>query len=493
MKRITLIIVFLISFFLSEKVLAREAMFSSSESLNSISYVKHDGHYYYFRNAKAIRNVLNSNIAYCIEPFATLIDGTNYTGFIEYDSIFNLSKEQWERLKLLAYYGYGYKNHLEEKWISITQMLIWRTVDPSHSFNWIDNVNDKNIIYPYNSEIEEIENLVSSHNLIPSIPKEVRMSINDSVELFDNSLQLNKFKIIESDIDARIVDNKLVINSSEEGHKKIILSNRDDNLSYSTEFFYSFGTQSVIERGSVDFLELEIDIYVESGSIKIVKLDSDSNSIIPSGDASLVGAKYSVFDIDDNLIGSIVIGDNNTGVLENISYGKYRIKEVEAGKGYYIDKNEYFIDIDRDNLNVELNLKNDVIKSKIKIIKYYGSNEDYANFSMKVESGITFEFYDSNNDLVYTGITDEFGILEVILPYGKYTIKQINTTDNYDKVDDMTIIVDEKSNVSITLPLYDIEIDVPDAYIEDGSRFYDFILLLILAILSGVLYVINSK
>ena len=157
-------------------------------------------------------------------------------------------------MKLLAYYGYGYKNHLEEKWISITQMLIWRTVDPSHSFNWIDNVNDKNIIYPYNSEIEEIEILVSSHNLIPSIPKEVRMSINDSVELFDNSLQLNKFKIIESDIDARIVDNKLVINSSEEGHKKIILSNRDDNLSYSTEFFYSFGTQSVIERGSVDFL-----------------------------------------------------------------------------------------------------------------------------------------------------------------------------------------------------------------------------------------------
>ena len=30
----------------------------------------------------------------------------------------------------------------------------------------------------------------------------------------------------------------------------------------------------------------------------------------------------------------------------------------------------------------------------------------------------------------------------------------------------MTIIVDEKSNVSITLPLYDIEIDVPDAYMK---------------------------
>ena len=112
---------------------------------------------------------------------------------------------------------------------------------------------------------------------------------------------------------------------------------------------------------------------------------------------------------------------------------------------------------------------------------------------MKVESGITFEFYDSNDDLVYTGITDEFGILEVVLPYGRYTIKQVTTTANYDKVDDITIIVDEKSNVSITLPLYDIEIDVPDAYIEDGSKLYDFILLLILAILSGVLYVINSK
>lgn len=493
MKKITLIIVFLISFFLSEEVFAREAIFSSSESLNSISYVKYDGHYYYFRNAKAIRNVLNNNIAYCIEPFATLIDGTNYTGFIEYDSAFNLTKEQWEKLKLLAYYGYGYKNHLEEKWISITQMLIWRTVDPNHSFNWIDNVNDKNIIYPYNSEIEEIESLVSSHNLIPSIPNEITMSINDSVELFDNSLQLNKFKIIESDIDAKIVDNKLIINSSEEGNKKIILANYDDSLSYSTEFFYSFGTQSVIERGNVDFLQFEVNIYVESGSIKIMKLDSDSNSVIPSGEASLIGAKYSVFDMDNKFIGDIIIGENNIGVLENLSYGKYRIKEVEAGKGYYIDRNEYFVDIDSDNLNVELNLKNDVIKSKIKIIKYYGSNEDYANVSMKVESGITFDFYDCNNKLIYTGITDEFGILEVILPYGKYTIKQVNTTTNYDKVDDITIIVDERSNVSITLPLYDIEIDVPDAYIEDESKFYDFILLLILSILSGFVYVINSK
>ena len=81
----------------------------------------------------------------------------------------------------------------------------------------------------------------------------------------------------------------------------------------------------------------------------------------------------------------------------------------------------------------------------------------------------------------------------MILPYGKYTIKQVNTTTNYDKVDDITIIVDERSNVSITLPLYDIEIDVPDAYIEDESKFYDFILLLILSILSGFVYVINSK
>ena len=78
----------------------------------------------------------------------------------------------------------------------------------------------------------------------------------------------------------------------------------------------------------------------------------------------------------------------------------------------------------------------------------------------------------------------------MVLPYGQYTLKQVNSTENYNKVHDIDFVVDETSNVSIYLPLYDLEIDVPDAYIEEGNSLYDVILLLILTLLLGVVYIV---
>ncbi len=491
MKKYTLIIFILILFLFGVKeVCATEAIFSGAESLTGVSYVKYDGYYYHFRNAKAIRNVNTGNIAYCIEPFATLVDGSSYTGYIEYNNIFKLSKEQWERLKLLAYYGYGYRGHTDKKWITITQILIWRTVDPKHSFNWIDNVNDRNVIYPYENEIQELESLIANHKVLPNISSKITMSINSTLELVDENHVINNFRIKYSEIDAEIIDNKLVINSSDVGSKKIVLVKEFGGADSSVEFFYRNDSQSVIERGNVDSVEIEFEVNVESGSIKIIKVDSSTKDVYPSGEASLVGAKYSVCDLDDHVVGAITIASNSEGVLENIPYGFYKIKEITPGVGYYLDSKEYLVEINHSNLNIVKILENKVIDSKIKIVKYYGSKEDYDNSTMRLESGIKFEFYNRFGDLVHTAITDELGEIEVVLPYGQYTLKQVNSTENYNKVHDIDFVVDETSNVSIYLPLYDLEIDVPDAYIEEGNSLYDVILLLILTLLLGVVYIV---
>lgn len=493
MKKKTLIIVILILFFIGVKsVFAENVIFSSAEDLDGVAYLKHDGFYYHFRNAKAIRNITTNNIAYCIEPFATLVDGSSYTGYIEYNNIFNLSKEQWDRLKLLSYYGYGYKNHTDQKWITITQILIWRTVDPNHSFNWIDNVYDRNIIYPYQDEIREIENLVLYHNNIPNISTTITMSINETLELVDDTYILNNFKIKDSNVDAEIVNNKLIIRASDSGNKRITLISDDDLLDTNVAFFYKSGTQSVIERGRLDPVEFNIDIEVQSGSIKIIKVDSETKDKNPRGEASLIGAEYLVSDESDNIVGKIVIGDNNEGVLENLAFGKYKIKELTAGTGYYLDEEEYFVDITKDNLNIKIILENSVIESKLKIVKYYGNKEEYNSSTMRFESGIKFEFYDKFNHLIYTAITDDTGSVEVSLPYGEYVVKQITTTSNYEKVDDFNVGVNEDSNISIELVLYDLEIDVPNAYIEDDNVIFDVILISILVFLLGVVYFVGN-
>lgn len=490
-KNILIIVILFLTFFGIKNVYASEAVFSGAEDLNNISYVKYDGKYYYFRNAKAIRNVNTNNIAYCIEPFATLVDGSSYLGYIKYDSIFNLSKEQWERLKLLAYYGYGYKNHLDEKWITITQILIWRTVDPNHSFNWIDNVKDKNIIYPYGNEINEIESLITLHNVIPNIPVDIKMSIDSTIKFFDDNLVLSDYKIVKSDIDAKIEGDNLIINSSNIGDKTIVLEKNGDSSS-SVEFFYKSGTQSVIERGNIDPVRLELKVTVESGSIKINKIDSDSKDNVPKGEASLAGAIYSVFDSENNLVGNISINDDCEGSLKELPYGKYMIKEIKAGTGYYLDRKEYFVDIDSNNLNIEITLENKVIDSRIKIIKHFGDKNQYDTNTMDLESGIKFEIYDTFEKLVFSGVTNEFGEIEVVLPYGRYVVKQINTTFDYEKVDDLEIVVNENSNVGIHIILNDLKVEVPDAYIEEGNSFYDGILLFILTVLLGVIYVVED-
>ena len=85
---------------------------------------------------------------------------------------------------------------------------------------------------------------------------------------------------------------------------------------------------------------------------------------------------------------------------------------------------------------------------------------------MKREKNINFLIFDSSNNLVYSGITNKNGILEVVLPYGNYVLKQINSTNGYKVADDYLFSIDEKSSYSIDIVLYDFKIDVPNAGIN---------------------------
>ena len=116
MKRKILLLVFLLLIFgQSIKAAATVSSFSGAEFLPNISYSKYNMQYHQYRNAKAIRNTVTSNIAYCIDSFSTLIDGSTYTGYKEYSNLFNLNEEQWKRIKQLAYFGYGYNDHTDYK------------------------------------------------------------------------------------------------------------------------------------------------------------------------------------------------------------------------------------------------------------------------------------------------------------------------------------------------------------------------------------------
>ncbi len=462
MKKI-LLIIFL--FFSCIEVFADGRSFAGSEYLEGISYMKNNGSEIQYRNAQVIRDTVTNEIAYCVEPFKLLVNDSSYSINSGYNSSFGINEELWKKIQLYSYYGYGYKNHTDKKWISITQMSIWRTLFPTYQFDWINNKTDKVIIYPYNNELKELNELVNNHYILPNLKEEYILGINDTFTLNDSNNVLNNYVVISSDFDVSIVNNNLVVKTDDKEKEGVILLERaGEKFPETVKFFYSSKSQNVMERGNITPVKTKLKIKTRKGKIIINKEDSETKNT-PQGEASLDGAIFELFDENKNFIKELTI-ENNTLEFEQLSYGKYYIKEKKPGPGYYLNQNYYEIIIDEEHLLNEITIDNQVIKSRVRIIKLFGTEEEYEKGVMKKEEGITFNIYDILNNLVFVGTTNEDGIIEVDLPYGKYYIEQINTTDGYRKNDIYYFSINENNSISYDIVLNDLKINVPNASIS---------------------------
>ncbi len=435
--------------------------FVVSEDIDNLYYAKTKNGSTSYRQARFMRRSSDKKIIYCIEPFVNLAENTNYTGYdANYEKLLSMSKAKWKRISLLAYYGYGYKNHTADKWYSITQIMIWKTIDTKADFYWTDTFKGKKVT-KFEKEMQELDNLVNNHDVQPSfINKTYDMSITSSLTLVDENNVLKDYEVVKNDdIDVVISDNKLLINSHENKEDIDIKLLKKDTTYNSVPIVYISDTyQNVLTVGSYDTITSNLNVIVDSGEIKIIKLDQDNNSTVPRGEGSLIGAIYEVFDEGGNLVGEIEISEDNTGSLSNLKYGKYKIKEKSSGKGYEVDDETYDVTIDSDNKVVEIVLNNKVIEKKVKLHKFFESEND----KKIVEKNITFQIIDSRGEIYQEVTTDEYGTVEFDLPYGSYTLHQVNTTDGYAKVDDFKITIDEKSPNLIEYYLNDLK--VPDTY-----------------------------
>ena len=191
---------------------------------------------------------------------------------------------------------------------------------------------------------------------------------------------------------------------------------------------------------------VHVDVFedVIKGRIKITKQDSETNTCKPLGEGILSGAKYQIIDINNNVVDTITINDNCAGTSKELPYGKYKVKEIEASKGYKIDTNIYDVSIDSDNLEINVISKEDIIKNRISILKqcdYVEGNSMFVN----AEANIIFEIYDSNNFKHDTIITDKNGYALVDLPYGTWRFHQKNVVNGYQKIHDFYVNVDDNS------------------------------------------------
>ena len=74
---------------------------------------------------------------YCVEPKVLVTDGAVVTGTDDRNTMAQkgrMTPETLQKIERYAYYGYKYGNHTSMDWYWATQMLIWKTVDPSYQF-----------------------------------------------------------------------------------------------------------------------------------------------------------------------------------------------------------------------------------------------------------------------------------------------------------------------------------------------------------------------
>ena len=423
----------------------------------------------YYQQARVFRKSDNQAIAYCLEPFVFFDGNKTYTPTV---TPRNLSKAQMAKISKIAHFGLGYKNHNTMKWYAITQMMIWQVADTSGDYYFTDGLNG-NRINPYQSEMQEINKLIKEYDTLPSFNnKSYTIVEGNNLTIEDKNNVISSFK---SNNGLNISGNKINLNNIKSGEYNYTFTKQDNYFNKPIIFYQSGNSQNLVNNGDLSDLKASVKVKVINTKIELSKIDEDTESTTPSGEAILDGAVYNLYDSNDNLINTLTI-ENNQAVLNNLNFGKYYLIEDKPGIGYTLDTNKYEINITESNPTVQLVLKNKVIEKKIIIEKKYGGNNTYMK-----EKDINFTILNSKDEVIKTVITDENGMIEITLPYGKYKIVQVNSTEGYSKVD--PFIIEVTNSDTERIELHDLRIPVPNTHTDKNNNILGLILSILLIIL----------
>lgn len=446
---------------------------------NYYSYVVLDGtpRLFYFKIFQ-----FDGRPVYCIELGKDIID-THYTETTDYESL-GYTKEQMDYINLISYYGYEYPAHRSDnRFYMAAQELIWEYLTGIDVY-WTNELNLNN---PYQLNLESYKRkilyFINRHSIKPSIESSYQFNVSDEIKIDDNNDVLRDYEIIDDGgIPASIVNNSLYVNHEGKyvGEYTIKLK-RKGYLNNSYLVYYNSNSQKLFSTGVLDDEEMEVKISIKGASYSMLKVDSKTLTNVSIGDGSLEGARYGLYDLNDNLIDVFVTDSDGRATLENLPLGKYYIKEINASYGYELDTTVYYIDITK--LEDEIIVYENPIMKKLEIYKTYGDDYEF-------EEGVKFDILRDNRDVYATITTDLFGYASIELPFGKYIINQVNSKEGFAFTSDIEFVIDEYSDNVITYTLQDNKIVNPTTY---DDIWKNIIMLNISVLLLFVIFIYFSK
>ena len=360
---------------------------------------------------------------YCLEPFVKVNNNSSYNKYTNnFAKNLGLSDELWEKINLISYYGYQYKddthNHMDPKWYYITQMLIWQNVSPKARFYFTDTFKGNVNSTLFANEIKEIYNLVNNHYKIPEfdVPDTY---IGDTLSIIDRNGVLKNFAGSKN---VKINGNILAIEISDLSNK-FTLKKGTNNKAF---IFVSSDSQNVL-KGKMDvpvIANYDIKGLELKGNIKIKKY----GEAIDGDKISLEGVLFALFDENKNYIKETTTDKDGKAIFNNLSKGKYFIKEVSNDGKFVLDDNYYEVTlkVNENNriIDVFLELENKLKRGNLKIKK--------IDFDTKIPIKDTEFIIMKDEKIIYQGRTNVDGIIELNdLVYGIYKIKEVIASNGY--------------------------------------------------------------
>ena len=401
---------------------------------------------------------LDGKTAYCIEPGVN-ITTSDYEGAIGWINS-PYSDEVNRKIQLYGYYGYNYPGHENLRYRAAAQSLIWEATGGQIIEFWTERYGNGNFIN-LNAERNEILRLASTHYEVPTFDSDTKDAvIGETTTFTDTKGILSNFDVVKSsDASVSINGNTLSVTPNVVGNITVVLKKKTYTQDPTIIFVGKDATSQKMGMFGVDDPVLvRVKLNVVGGSLKINKKDLDTKLSKPQGDATFKNAVYELLDENYNFITDLIIDDSFSAKTDKIlSPNKiYILREKTASEGYLLDKTEYRFKIDRDNLDIEMDVYEDVIEKTVNIYKVFA---DGSTTILKGEPNVSFEIYLKSIGEYYKTIkTDEKGFVSVKLPYGKWIFKQVSSTSGFEKVKDFEIVINNDSDEDITKIISNAEI-----------------------------------
>ena len=183
-----------------------------------------------------------------------------------------------------------------------------------------------------------------------------------------------------------------------------------------------------------------MDVVDDPSAVKITvkKKDSGNGTTTPAGNASLAGAVYRVYYLQNGttVYKDITTGSNGVAILNDVPLGEIKIQEISAPVGYKLDSTVHTYNVTSDKVTSAVyemepeDFTEDVFKGHIRITKQI----EMLGADAQLEQGAEYQVYlksagsynaakDTERDYLVTGADGKS--ITKDLPYGTYTLHQV--------------------------------------------------------------------